>query len=272
LIEDVARYPELSAEVLASLNMREGETSVSTGFHVVEFLLWGRDENPNGPGERPYTDFAPSSAKSTRAASQQRERRRSYLRNATALLAAQLDQVARAWVPDDCANYRAHFLAQPTAIALGLAVKGMGSLSGPELSGERLTVPYETKNQENEHSCFSDSTDADLVGDGLGMENVCRGRYQRLDGSSITGLGVCAALTTLAPEPAARLTQQSAASLAALRAIPAPFDRAILGADDAPGRKAIASAIEALRAQTDTLAQLAQALQVGLQPVRPSRP
>jgi putative iron-regulated protein len=277
LIEDAARYPQLSAEVLASLNMREGETSVSTGFHVVEFLLWGRDDNPDGPGNRPYTDFShiaepPHSGKSGPAAPQLHERRRSYLRNATALLVLQLEQVARAWAPDAGDNHRAQLLRQPPAVALGLAIKGMGSLSGPELSGERLTVPYETRNQENEHSCFSDSTRADLVGDDLGIQNLCLGRYHRQDGSSVTGPGVCDALATLAPEPAARLSRQIAASLAALEAIPAPFDRAILGPDEAQGRKAIASAIDALRAQAETLAQLAQALQVGLQPALASRP
>jgi putative iron-regulated protein len=265
LLDDSGRYPELSAEVLASLNMQEGETSVSTGFHVLEFLLWGRDENPAGPGDRPYTDFLEDGL-------QLRERRRSYVRSAAALLVVQLEQVAGAWAADGVANYRAQLLAQPPAVALGRAVKGMGSLSGPELSGERLTVPYETKNQENEHSCFSDSTHADLVGDALGIQNLCLGRYRRAGGSSVTGLGVCEALETLAPEPAARLRRQTAASLAALQAIPEPFDRAILGTDEAEGRVAIASAIEALRAQTDTLALLAQALQVGLGPAIASRP
>jgi putative iron-regulated protein len=278
LIEDAARYPLLSADVLASLNMREGETSVSTGFHVLEFLLWGRDDNPDGPGGRPYTDFshveepAPRAGKSGQAALQIHERRRSYLRSAASLLVTQLEQVARAWAPDAGDNYRAQLLTQPPASALGLAVKGMGSLSGPELSGERLTVPYETKNQENEHSCFSDSTHADLVGNALGIQNLCLGRYRRQDGSSVTGEGVCAALGTLAPEPAARLTRQVAASLAALQAIPAPFDRALLGPDDAQGRKTSAAAIDALRAQTETLTQLAQALQVGLRPALASRP
>ena len=59
---------------------------------------------------------------------------------------------------------------------------GVAKLSGPELSGERMTVPYETKNQENEHSCFSDSTQRDLWANALGVQNVCLGRYRRDDG------------------------------------------------------------------------------------------
>ncbi|HKP61459.1 MAG TPA: imelysin family protein [Polyangiales bacterium] len=256
LIEDSARYPVLSGALLAQLNMTEGETSVSTGYHVVEFLLWGRDTNPDGPGQRSFRDFVDPGAAGAVA------RRRSYLQNATGLLVQQLEQVARAWTGD----YRARFLALPPRQALGLAIKGMGSLSGPELSGERLSVAYETKDQENEHSCFSDSTLADLTGDALGLQNVCLGRYRRVDGSSVQGTGICAALQLMAAPQAARLEAQTAAGVAALRAIPGPFDRAILGSDSAPGRKAVAAAIQALREQSDTLAEIAQALQVGLTP------
>jgi putative iron-regulated protein len=255
LIEDAARYPVLSAPLLAQLNMSDGETSVSTGYHVLEFLLWGRDTNPEGPGQRQFRDFA-SGADTPEA----NARRRLYLKNAAGLLVQQLEQVTRTWRED----YAARFLAMRPAAALGLAVKGMGSLSGPELSGERLSVPYETKDQENEHSCFSDSTLADLTGNALGLQNICLGRYQRSDGSSIAGSGICDALQLLAAEPAARLKRQSTASVAAMRAIPAPFDRAIVGDDSAPGRRAVAAAIQALRDQSDTLAELAQTLQVGV--------
>jgi putative iron-regulated protein len=259
LIQDSARYPLLAGEVLARLNMRDGETSISTGYHVLEFLLWGRDQNPAGPGERPFSDFVePPQSEHTAAATI--ARRRAYLRSAAGLLAQQLEQVAQAWN----GSYRTQFLALPPAAAMGLAVKGMGSLSGPELAGERLSVAYETKDQENEHSCFSDSTLADLTGDALGLQNLCLGRYRRLDGSSIHGSGLCDALQLLAADPATRLKRQCAASLAAVRAIPAPFDRAILGSDSAPGRRAVAAAIQALRAQSDTLAELAALLQVGL--------
>lgn len=266
VIEDEARYPAISGELLMQLNMREGETSISTGYHVIEFLLWGRDQNPDGPGERPYSDFviAPASegAPSTAAAVL---RRRTYLQQSAGLLQRQLEQVARAWSGD----YDQRFLALPPSAALGLVVKGLGSLSGPELSGERLSVAYETKDQENEHSCFSDSTLADLEGNARGLENVCLGRYRRLDASEVRGTGVCEALRLLAAEPADRLKREVAAGVAAVRAIPAPFDRAILGDDAQPGRRAVAAASKVLREQSETLAELARELHVGLAPAAP---
>ena len=143
IIDDAKSYPVLSSELVASLNTKEGETSVSTGYHVLELLLWGRDVRADGPGERPYTDYVGKPGDSA-------ERRGRYLRAATALLIRDLEEVRDAWVPGRD-NYRAKFLALPPSEAFGLVIKGMGALSGPELGGERLTVAYETKAQENEH-------------------------------------------------------------------------------------------------------------------------
>jgi uncharacterized iron-regulated protein len=64
----------------------------------------------------------------------------------------------------------------------------------------------------------------------------------------------------LDPELEAQLTAELEASLAAIMAIPVPFDQAFLGADTAPGRQAISAAIDALFAQTDSIAAAAEAL------------
>jgi putative iron-regulated protein len=189
-------------------------------------------------------------------------RRGQYLQLATQLLVLQLNQVAQAWAPNTAGNYRARFARMAAPAALSLVIKGMGSLSGPELGGERLRVAYETKDQEHEHSCFSDNTHADVVGNVLGMHNVCRGRYARSNGAAVTGVGMCELFVQAGS--GARLAQQIDASLAAARAIPPPFDRAVIGPDTAPGRVAIARTMRALQAQTETLAELAANLRVGL--------
>jgi putative iron-regulated protein len=261
IIDDAKSYPDLTQELLSGLNAKEGETSISTGYHVVEFLLWGRDTHADGPGDRPYTDYV---GKPGDAAS----RRGRYLRSAVELLIRDLEQVRDAWARDRD-NYRAKFLALPPSEAFGLAIKGMGSLSGPELGGERLTVAYETKAQENEHSCFSDNTVADLADDALGIQNVCLGRYVRSNGGNVQGAGLCDATAARSPELAERLRKEIAASVAKVRAIPAPFDQAVLGADTAPGRVAVQAAIASLQAQTSTLAELAAAYDLRLTPSAP---
>ena len=250
ILDDKTKYPELSSELLSSLNAKEGETSISTGYHVIEFLLWGKDTDPNGPGNRPPTDYDAQ-------ASPLAERRGKYLELVTKLLIGELDELVQAWAPSRTDNYRARFLGMPPLEAFGLALKGLGALSGPELSGERLTVAYETKDQENEHSCFSDNTLQDLADDALGIENACRGSYQRSDGSVLTGSGLCKAIGARDRALGERLEREMKASTEALRAVPGPFDRAIVGNDGAQGRIAVQRAIRALSDQANTLAKIA---------------
>lgn len=256
LIDDVARFPVLSSAVLREANGKGGETAVTTGFHALEFLIWGRDTRADGPGDRSPLDFADKTLLGPRRAR--------YLEQAATLLQQNLEEVAAEWAPERAGNYRERFLAMPHGDALALVIKGMGSLSGPELTGERLTVPYETKDEENEHSCFSDTTHTDIWLDALGIQNVWLGQYQRLDGSSTRGRGLAALVQRADATMGATLTRQLEESVARARAIPAPFDQAILGTDSQPGRRAIAATIAALKAQTDTLARLPAALGVSL--------
>jgi putative iron-regulated protein len=231
----IAGSDALSAVLLTSLNAREGETSISTGYHVIEFLLWGRDQSLSSAGTRPASELAAP-------------RHAQYLTLASQLLVEHLAQVVEAWRGD----YRRELLALPAKQALGLALRGMGSLSGPELSGERLTVPYETRDQENEQSCFSDTTDQDIRLDARGVQNVCLGSYARSDGKVVRGPGICALIEALDPALAKRLRAEIDLSVRAAAQIPAPFDRAL---DDDAGRAAIKRTIDALQAQTESIAR-----------------
>ncbi len=258
IIDDAAAFPVLTEDTLVARNMKDGETSVTTGFHAIEFLLWGADRNDAGPGTRPATDFSDGSAPA--------RRRGEYLVLATRLLVKHLERVRADWEGGKSDNYRGRFLARPAREALSLVVKGMGTLTGPELSGERLTVPYETKDQENEHSCFSDNTHEDVALDATGVRNLCTGTYVRPDGSRVSGPGLCALVAQTDPALAAQLTRETEASVAAARAIPPPFDHAILGPDSAPGRVAVKQVIVALSAQARTLGRVAGALGATLPP------
>ena len=47
--------------LIQSLHEIDGiEANVATGYHAIEFLLWGQDLNGTGPGagSRPWTDFS----------------------------------------------------------------------------------------------------------------------------------------------------------------------------------------------------------------------
>ena len=154
----------------------------------------------------------------------------------------------------------AEFLAWDSDAALADMLKGLGILSGREVGGERLTVAYETKAQEDEQDCFSDNTHNDLIGDAVGMQNIYLGRYISLAGHSVRGASLRDLVTRADPALAGRLTAAVENAAAAMRGIPAPFDQAILGTDTAPGRVAIKKAMYASQTESDLIAQAAKAL------------
>jgi putative iron-regulated protein len=242
---------KLSKAGLARLNERGGEENVATGWHAVEFLLWGQDMSDSGPGERPATDYVPGKGPNA-------ERRRQYLTLVTEMLVEDLQSVARAWAPG-ARNYRARFEAGGLESVRKMIV-GIGSLSRGELAGERMEVAMNTQDQEDEHSCFSDNTHRDIVNNALGIQNVWLGSYRRTDGTVLEGPSLQALVATKDPALAERATQAIAASLAAAAAIQAPFDREIVGPKDAPGRQRVQKTINSLTQQSKDLVAAAAAL------------
>jgi putative iron-regulated protein len=251
IINDSTTFPTLSKELLANENERGGEKNISTGYHAIEFLLWGQDLNSAGPGNRPYTDYV-IGGDGTAA---HQDRRGEYLRLAAELLADNLRTVQHAWAPG-ASNYGLEFRALGANEALRRILQGMGSLSGAELAGERMTTAYDNRDQEDEHSCFSDNTHRDLYLNALAVQNVYLGRYGSTDGPGLDDV-VRPRDQTLD----ATMKQQLEASLAAVQAIPVPFDQA-LAHDDS--REKILTAVRALRAQTDTVVEIATLLGITL--------
>lgn len=250
IINMVAEYPQITTELLIELNEAGGETNVSTGWHAIEFLLWGQDLNPLGPGSRPVEDYTVNA---------NAERRATYLRVVTQLLIDDLQRMVDAWAPSASGNYRASFLALDSNKALKNIITGIGELSRGELAGERMTVAYEARSQEDEHSCFSDNTVKDIIGNARGIQMVWLGDY-----GDVRGPGLADLVAAEDPLLAERLTDQIAESVANATLIPAPFDAHLLGdlPNSDPGRRAVLATIEALEEQTDTIVSAGQAIGV----------
>ena len=242
----------INTDNLIAQNERGGEENIATGWHAIEFLLWGQDFNANGPGDRSYTDFVDGKAPNA-------DRRRDYLKVITDLLVADLNSLVKDWSPGRKFNYRAQF-EKGGLDSLRMMFVGLGSLSRGELAGERLEVALNSQDQEDEHSCFSDNTDRDIVNNALGIENVWLGRYKRADSSVVQGASMKDLVTTENAELANKTTQQIATSVAAASAIHAPFDREIIGAKDAPGRQRIQATINSLTEQSKDLVSAANAV------------
>lgn len=238
---------------LARLNEKGGEENIATGWHAIEFLLWGQDFNDAGPGNRSFEDFV--DGKSPNA-----DRRRQYLLAVSELLVDDLRFLVGAWVPG-ASNYRTRFETEGLE-AVRKIVVGIGSLSRGELAGERLEVAMNTQDQEDEHSCFSDNTHRDVVLNAIGIENVWLGRYARRDGSVLQGASLQGLVAAANPAIAEQTTRDIAASVAAAKAIQPPFDREIVGGKDAAGRKRVQAVIDALIQQSKDLPQAAAAVGV----------
>jgi putative iron-regulated protein len=93
-----------------------------------------------------------------------------------------------------------------------------------------------------------------------GIENVWLGRYRRLDGSQLEGPGLRDLVAAKDAAVAERTTKQIRQSVQAAEAIPAPFDQAILGSDEAPGRRAILKTVASLSQQSKDLVEAAAAI------------
>jgi putative iron-regulated protein len=247
-------FPTLDAETLAAENAKVTETTISTGYHAIEFLLWGQDLNDDGPGARPYTDFVSGAA----GTAENQARRSEYLLSVSSLLVDDLSLVNEAWL-DGEANYRADFVSGSPEAAIEKMLLGMGSLSGAELSGERMRVAYDNKDQEDEHSCFSDNTLADLHNNATSIQNVLLGRYGDIDGPGIDAL-----VEAKDPALAQKLREQIQEAIDDIDAVSGPFDQAILGDDDSEARQHLLAAIQALQHFTESLVDAADALNIDL--------
>ena len=245
IINDLKAYPTIDKKLLVSLNEKDGEKNISIGFHAIEFLLWGQDLDAKTPGVRPYTDFV--EGKDGTAKNQ--KRRGQYLKLVMEILLEDLRTVKKQWEAGQAGNFRDKWEKGDAKANLTKILTGMGTLSGGELSGERMTTPYKEKDQEEEHSCFSDNTKADIVANAQGIQNVFLGTFGSTKGASIYDL-----IKLKDAKLADKLKGEIEASMTAVKAIPEPFDQAIVGADDAEGRKKVKAAIDALRAQTTTTA------------------
>lgn len=240
------------ALISGALHEAEGiEANVASGYHAVEFLLWGQDLNGTdaGAGARPYTDFVQGEG----CTGGNCDRRAAYLRSVTDLLVTDLGEMSIAWAPGGAAREAAENEGGVSAILTGL-----GSLSYGELAGERIKLGLMLHDPEEEQDCFSDMTHLSHYYDGLGIENVYTGRYIRADGTEMSGPSVSDLVAARAPEVDAQLRDELAASMTALGAMKTAAENGMaydqmLAMGNASGAALIEDAVAALIAQTRSI-------------------
>ena len=235
------------------------EANVASGYHAIEFLLWGQDLHGTdaGAGERPFTDYSVENCSNGNC-----ERRANYLHAATELLVSDLAEMVANWQSEGDA--RAALVAQGDE-AVSVIFTGMGSLSYGELAGERMKLGLLLHDPEEEHDCFSDNTHASHFYDALGIQNVYLGEYSRVDGAKLTGPSlyqlVHARDSAIANELKAGLaTTQSAMQVLVDQAIAGQAFDQLIGEGNAEGNGYVQAAIDGLIAQTRSIERAAHVL------------
>ncbi len=240
---------KITPDLIRSLHEAGGvEANVASGYHAVEFLLWGQDLNGTGPGagNRSATDYDLKACTNGNC-----DRRAAYLSTVTDMLVEDLGWMAKQWGPKGKARA---FVMQDDKAGLTTIFTGVGSLSYGELAGERMKLGLIIHDPEEEHDCFSDNTHSSHYGDAHGIQNVYLGSYKRLDGSVVSGPSASDLVKAASPETDERVRASIDKTMAKMTAL---VDRAnkveaydqMIGLDNAEGNAVVQAGIDALIAQ-----------------------
>lgn len=238
------------------------EANVATGYHAIEFLLWGQDLNgtENGSGARPATDYSLANCTNGNC-----DRRGEYLASASKLLIADLEEMVGNWTTDGAA--RAALVGQEANAGISTILTGMGSLSYGELAGERMKLGLLLHDPEEEHDCFSDNTHNSHLYDAVGIQNVYLGTYTRIDGSIVEGPSLVDFAMHKDAATADELKGKLAITIAAMQAMAEranteAYDQ-MIGEGNSEGNAVVQAAIDSLVDQTKSIERVIASLELG---------
>lgn len=246
---------KITKELLADTLQEAGgvEANVATGYHAIEFLLWGQDLHGTeaGSGERPATDYDLDNCTNGNCA-----RRAEYLSTVTELLLDDLEWMVDQWEPGGEA--RQNVMDAGDEGGLTIMMTGLGSLSYGELAGERIKLGLLVHDPEEEHDCFSDNTHAAHFFDALGIHNVYTGRYRRADGSVVAGASISELVKAKDPKVDAEVLAALDATMDAmnvmyLRALTTENYDQMIGEGNEEGNKVVQAVVDALLTQTKAI-------------------
>jgi putative iron-regulated protein len=259
-VEASAITPELLSE---TLHEADGiESNVATGYHAIEFLLWGQDLNGHeaGAGNRAWTDYATGDD----CTNGNCDRRGEYLKAATDLLVSDLEWMAAQWADGGAA--RAEVLSDETS-GLSTILTGMGSLSYGEQAGERMRLGLMLNDPEEEHSCFADNTHNDHYYDGLGVQSAYLGEYVRIDGTLVSGASLSDLVAETNPELDREMLTKLSTTMMALGRIKTTAEAGfaydqMLERGNSAGEDLIMGGVEGLIDQTRSIERVVTALEL----------
>ncbi|MEZ4720947.1 MAG: imelysin family protein [Flavobacteriales bacterium] len=223
IVNDPSLIKKLSKDSLVAINEHYDGGYISTGFHVLEYLLWSFDTADVAqatPGLREYYEFIPSYPGTKNAT-----RRAAMLRICADLLVDHLTILQNEWSEVGIENYRTDFLALDVNEALRNILMGIGTLAKSELADRALLLPLNQVNPDLEMSPFSDNTSIELGYAVEGIEIVYNGIYESKNVASlVAGKSIHELIVTMDSglEELVQETLDDARSSA--DTIPSPFD------------------------------------------------
>jgi putative iron-regulated protein len=261
---DMVDATNITPELLSGTLQEAGgvEANVATGYHAIEFLLWGQDLNGNGAGsgERPATDYSLENCTNGHC-----DRRAEYLSAASQLLVADLEEMVGNWTITGAA--RKALTDQDANAGISTILTGMGSLSYGELAGERMKLGLLLHDPEEEHDCFSDNTHNSHLYDAIGIQNVYLGTYTRIDGTLVQGPSLVELAKHKDEAIANELTAKLAATVDAMKLMAAhaeteAYDQ-MIGEGNTQGNAIVQAAIDGLIDQTKSIERVITSFELG---------
>ena len=214
---------EINNDTIIAANMSEDDADVSSGWHAIEFLLWGQDFSLETAGIREASDYLPTNEINIR--------RRAYLVATSALLLEHINWLSMEWLENG--EGRKAFLNKNDPG--GAILTGIATLAGFELSSERIATALDSGDPEDEHSCFSDQTHNDVKANFNGIINVYLGK-------GLNGLSFSPSISEFVAKNNLKLHKNILEIInetnISINNITVPFDKMLSEPKNGPGRQA----------------------------------
>lgn len=217
IISSKEKYPAITSEFLRSVNLKAGQSDFTTGYHVIEFLLWGEDLDKSSSGKRSFKDYDTNN-------SELAKRRADYLVACCDLLIQDLENLVSEWDPESKNNLRSRLESMPSDQAI-TKILGAVSFLAEGLAKSQIGSIISKGSIFKEQSTFSDTTHFDFLHTVAGISNLAAGAYVGLDGRlQVLGLGLIGLAEQIPNSPADKIRSLINNAMKSAQAFKGPFD------------------------------------------------
>jgi len=217
IVPNSKSYPKIDKNLILQLNQDNENFVISSGYHVIEFLLWGEDNQIDGSGDRPFADYDQSQNPLAK-------RRASYLMNSVEFLVNKLGEEVAEWKEGDNNNLLGQINKMPLNDSIAVILKRVKKLSD-SISSKQIDRLLVENAEFIEQSSFSDSTHFDFLHSAAGISNLFAGAYVGLDGKlKVLGLGLIGLAEKIPEAKSSELRSTINGVMRNAQAFKGPFD------------------------------------------------